>query len=574
MPYTYTAAIWPPLFAAIGLAALGLYCLRRSDVSATQPLAANILMSTTLMLGVALQAAAVAPATKIAWYKFQEAWLLPGVTAGMCFILEYAFPGRWLTRRNLSLLAVPPLLFVLLMVADDSRLIWRSIEVDVDGAIARYPTTINKIITAYGLGLVLVDATALIWLFIRSPQHRWPAAFILIGLLASRGLFLHSFMRLPLPPLFNPIVGGVFVTYSMYALALFGFRILDPLSAARTAALEQMRDGMVVLDSRWRVAALNQAAAGILETSSSRARGRPLAHILPAYANRATTLVDGPAAPVEISFRTGGDVRHYTLSNTTLLDFRGQVIGYLLLLHDLTEERLAEAKLVEQQRTLAIVRERERLARELHDDIGQVLAFVGTQGQTVRRFLARGEIATADELVVRLVEVAHEADTDIRESILGLRGPLSTAGLLPALATYLEQYEKRNRIDVTLSVPRSLSDGAFEPSVEIQLLRIIQEALTNARKHARARSVSVAFELQDGSACVTVQDDGCGFHVEERGNAEGRIGLRVMRERAEEIGGTVVVSSSPGSGTQVIVRVPLRMEPGAGGGDNNARLAG
>jgi signal transduction histidine kinase len=89
-----------------------------------------------------------------------------------------------------------------------------------------------------------------------------------------------------------------------------------------------------------------------------------------------------------------------------------------------------------------MLQEREQLARELHDTLGQVFAFVNTQGQTVRRLLSRGDVATADELVARLVEVAREADVDIRESILGLRETLSERGLFPALARYLEQYRE------------------------------------------------------------------------------------------------------------------------------------
>jgi signal transduction histidine kinase len=261
----------------------------------------------------------------------------------------------------------------------------------------------------------------------------------------------------------------------------------------------------------------------------------------------------------EISLGTGPHVRLYALNCSALEDFRGQLIGHVLLLRDVTKERRAQAQALEQQRTLSILHERERLARELHDSLAQVLAFVTLQGQGVRSLLSRGEIVEADGLVARLVEVAREADTDIRESILGLRVALAEGGLWSALATYLEQYEKRYRIHTELWRPETLGDGAFEPLVEVQLLRIIQEALTNARKHSRASSVCVTFAAQDGRAQVTVQDDGCGFAPAEVHDDSARgVGLRVMRERADEIGGALVVRSAPGEGTQVVVTVPLR----------------
>ncbi len=242
-----------------------------------------------------------------------------------------------------------------------------------------------------------------------------------------------------------------------------------------------------------------------------------------------------------------------------LQDFRGLAIGHLLMLRDVTERRRMQAQVLEQQQTLAVIREREHLARELHDNLGQVLAFVTAQGQAIHRLLARGEIAAADAHVGRLVEVASEADTDIRESILGLRVAFDAQGLLSALATYLNQYEKRYGIHTTLNAPQSLSDGAFEPLTEVQLLRIIQEALTNARKHAHARSVDVTFTVTDGHAQVTVQDDGFGFDRQAISSDPGdRVGLRVIRERAEEVGGALAVQSAAGEGTQVIVAVPLR----------------
>ncbi len=114
-------------------------------------------------------------------------------------------------------------------------------------------------------------------------------------------------------------------------------------------------------------------------------------------------------------------LRHYTLSILALKDFRQLEIGYLLMLRDVTEQKHVQAIVLEQQRASAMLQERERLARELHDSLGQVFAFINTQGQTVTRLLGRGDIPTAIAYLDRLVDVAREADLDIHESILGLR---------------------------------------------------------------------------------------------------------------------------------------------------------
>lgn len=275
--YAYTPEIWPPLAAGIVVAAIALFCWRRRNVPAAPPLAVCALFSALWLLGNALTAAAAAPATTIAWYRFQAACQLPAITVGTCFALEYTYPGRWLTRRNLALLAFPPLLAMLLMAANDGQAVWRRLEIAPDGSVLREFTPVGLVFVAYGLGLVILNATALIWLFVHSPQHRWPVALILFGQTVNRGLYLLGLVARPAPPLLeNNAVVIILPWIAMYAIALFGFRIFDPVPAARKMAVEQMPDGMIVLYGHERVASLNPAAARMLSTSPTAARGKTL----------------------------------------------------------------------------------------------------------------------------------------------------------------------------------------------------------------------------------------------------------------------------------------------------------
>ncbi len=552
--YAYTPHLLPPLATAVLLATLAGYSWqRRNDLPAALLLAVATLSAAILMLVSACEVAAVAPAAILAWYQARGVAALVAVTTIMFFVLEYVSPERWLTRRNLAIFALPILLYGLILILLGPHVFWGRLEVAPDGSILMSPGAGSVIVIAYGLGLGLVNLAALLWLFARSPQHRWPAALMLCGLLTNRilyvvGLSAHS----PLTPT-DAMVIGTPVASALYAVAVFGFRILDPLPAARSVAARQMREGMVVLDARGRVVSANPAAASLLSVPAEQACGRMLQELLPTLPE----LDDHSTTDVTLGADPGA--RWYGVSVSPLQDFRGQLIGRLLLFLDVTDQRRAEAQRLEQQRTLAVTRERERLARELHDDLGQVLAFINAQGQTVRRLIARGQIAAADDHMARLVEVACEAETDIRESILGLHVALPEQGLFPALATYLEQYEKRYAIRTELSRPPTLADDAFEPAAEVQLLRIIQEALTNARKHARAHAVSITFTHQDHFAWITVQDDGCGFEPQDiMDAAPGHVGLRVMRERAEEIGGGLAVQSGVGQGTRIVVSVPRR----------------
>jgi hypothetical protein len=188
--YVYTPAIWAPLAGAIFMAVLGLHAWRRRSVPGALPFAIASVLGSLLLLSVPPEAAASAATTKTAWYKVQAFLQMLVVTGITCFVLEYTSPGRWLTRRNLTLLALPPLLLLLLVIIDDSHLIWRWLEVAPEGTVVPHLTAAGAIVVAYGAGLVLVNAAALLWLFARSPQHRWPVALMLFGMIASRQALL------------------------------------------------------------------------------------------------------------------------------------------------------------------------------------------------------------------------------------------------------------------------------------------------------------------------------------------------------------------------------------------------
>lgn len=555
--YSFTPGIWPFFLMVLLLLILSAYSWRRRRVPGALPFAAVSLLVALWVVGSGLENTATAIGAKIAWSKFQAAWQLPAVTVMLCFVLDYTWPGRWLTRRNLALLAIAPLLYLGFIVTDHlHHLAWRSFE--FDGTLTPLPGPLTWMIIGYAYVLSLIEILVFVWLFRHSPQHRWPVAIMLTGLIGARILYLLDVTnavpsRLPLDVL---LIAYLFL---MYTLALFGFHILDPLPLARQTVLAQMREGVLVLDRQERVTSVNPAAEEMLGAPARHFLDRPVQEVLPASPGRQADPQTMRAGSTEIRQGVEPSARYYSLESSPLRDWRGLEVGRLLLLHDITVQKQAQAQLVEHQQALAMLHERERLARELHDSLGQIFAFVNIQGQTIRRLLSRGDVAAAAACVGRLVEVAREADVDIRESILGLRVTLSEQGLFPALASYLALYEKNYGIHVELKTPEACMDGFFEPLVEVQLLCIVQEALTNVRKHADARCVRITFCIADGGVCVAVRDDGQGFDSAGADDRCGEhIGLRVMRERAEEVGGSVSVYSVPGQGTEVVVQVPAR----------------
>ena len=216
------------------------------------------------------------------------------------------------------------------------------------------------------------------------------------------------------------------------------------------------------------------------------------------------------------------------------------------------------ARLFAQVQNMATLQERERIAREMHDGLAQVLGFLGIKARMVQQLVASGRLDQAEDDLAQIQKTVQEAYAEVRQSILSLRtaGELEK-GLLSAIRESAFDFSEQNSIPVEVALADE-GEVCFRSESEVQLVRIVQEALANVRKHARAGKVWIKLACQDGEAVLTVEDDGVGFDISD---AEGRqrrcFGLQTMRERAESIDAGLEVSSVPGEGTRVRVRFPL-----------------
>ncbi len=220
---------------------------------------------------------------------------------------------------------------------------------------------------------------------------------------------------------------------------------------------------------------------------------------------------------------------------------------------------IENARLHRQVRALAVTEERERIAREMHDGLAQVLGYVNTKAQAAQTLLRAGENERAAAQLGQLAEAARASYADVREGILGLRTSLGgERGFVDTLRDYLERWQGQSDVAVRLvTEPAAGFAPRLAPNAEVQLLRIVQEALANVRKHAAARQAEVRLTQADGCLEAVVEDDGTGFDPGALGRtALPRFGLATMRERAEAVGGSFSVASTPGDGTRVTVRVP------------------
>jgi PAS domain S-box-containing protein len=561
-PYHYTPYVWPLLATTAFIWLLGLYGWRRRSVPGAVYFVLLQFLGGLWALFSALQLSSSDFAVKFFWWRLEVSTMALAVTANFCFVVAYAGLGKWLTRRNLALLALPPLALILLTCTNELHH-WMWTEV-VPGDYLRvvFGPGIWSFLAFYFL-LYFVPMGVLLWLFVRSPLFRWPVALILVGQQPQRIVFFLGAFGLALRWPFDPLVLTFNVAAIAYALALFRFRIFNVVPLARESVVERMNDGMLVVDAIGRIADLNPAAQDLLNAPRSETIGQAARQALGAYPPLQRLLDDPSLTRTEI--QAGADSRWYAAHLSPLLDPRGFRLGQLLLLHDVTDQKRAQAQLLEQQRVVATLQERQRLARELHDSVGQVLGYVSMQAQAIRQWVHDGEAALAEAQLARLANVAQDAHADIRASILSLKaGSAPEWSFLAALRQQLVSFSDHYGISAELTIPPDLDVAqAFEPGVGVQLLRVIQEAMTNARKHGRAGCVQVAFELRDGEVRIIVADDGRGFDADQlaSGASQGdHFGLAFMRERMAHIGGCLTVHSRPGAGAQVVLQVPIRDE--------------
>jgi signal transduction histidine kinase len=214
----------------------------------------------------------------------------------------------------------------------------------------------------------------------------------------------------------------------------------------------------------------------------------------------------------------------------------------------------------------AVLEERGRLARELHDSVTQSLFSLTLLAEGWQRLFRSGKEGDVTEPLAELGEIAQQALKEMRLLVYELRPPtLAQEGLLGALHLRLNAVERRAGVEAHL-----VSDGLFELPAPIEegLYRIAQEALNNSLKHAGATSVTICLGVEGGNVVLEVTDNGSGFELQPDPYQRGGIGLSSMRERAEKLGGALEVRSAPGEGTTVQVRLQM-MEVSNGSNNPN-----
>jgi PAS domain S-box-containing protein len=372
--------------------------------------------------------------------------------------------------------------------------------------------------------------------------------------------------------------------------------------------LSSIGDAVITTDTEARITFLNPVAEGITGWSAEEALGQPLEKIFRIVDEQSRKPADNPVARVLREETIVGLTNHTALiardgretaiddSAAPIRDATGKISGVVMVFHDVTRQRRGETELRESNRLLSEARdqlerrvqrrttdlevannnlrdlsarllrmqddERRRLARELHDSVGQLLAAISMNISTVQsqahKLDPRGARAVSEN-----ASLVDRVSSEIRTLSYLLHPPLlEIAGLATALRWYVDGFSERSKIKVDLSIPehfRRLPEGA-----EIAVFRIIQECLTNIHRHSESSTASIVIREDDDRLVVQVQDHGKGIPPEklrELADSAG-VGFGGIRERVRPFGGTLDVRSDSGGTviTATLKRAALEME--------------
>lgn len=327
--------------------------------------------------------------------------------------------------------------------------------------------------------------------------------------------------------------------------------MFDLLPLARATVIENMDAGVMVLDLQDRILDINPAFIDIIGIPVEHITSKHIQVISEAIPDLKDAICERTVSRIEFSKVTQNKQVEYEALLSMLKDKNGYDIGRLVVIYDITEKKKTELEYYERKWQQAVKDERQRMVRDLHDNLGQVLGYINLQAQAVQKELIDAGEDQCSKRLDKLIEVAQTAHQQIREYIHDVRNSdLIEIDFIAALDKEISNYELQTAIKVTRKITLEFSKAAIFPNIRIHILNIIKETLNNVRKHAEADNVLLICDIEDNNLLVLVSDDGKGFeHVSMNDGAKQSFGLNIMKERTSEMGGTLEIKSKPGEGS-------------------------
>jgi PAS domain S-box-containing protein len=565
MQYQYISYIWPLIASALTTLFLGIYAFaKRRNAKGAVSFILCMVVVTLWSSANALEMSAVDFTTKLFWANMQYIayCYAPVVLVALC--MELTGYDQWIRNRKILWLVIIPTIIIILVWTDSIHgLIRYDLHINDNGS---FPVLEKKYGSAffvhagYSQFLNIYAGVLLIrGVFFKNTVYRKQALSVLIGL--STIVIVNIIYITGLSPVrgidITPLVFGP--AGLIVAWGIFRYKLFDIVPVARAMVIETMDEGIMVLDLQDRILDINPSFEKILGHTTSRIIARRVEEVCSKIPELVNACMVSGNSQSEFSICTNGFVQIFELRISALIDRKGIMIGRLAVVNDITQKKQEQKIYLKQYWELVVAEERERLVRDLHDNLAQVLGFINLHAQAIRQELANADVEIVSTKLEKLVDVTQSAHNEIREYIRNVRCKESVEkGFINELERIILNFEEQFGIKARLDLPEEFVWVEIKPNARLNILNIIKEALSNIGKHAEASYITIVVSVTTEHLRVMVSDDGKGFDVKPSINdVKKKFGLNIMRERAEEIGAFIEIDSVIGEGSKVVLCMQL-----------------
>ncbi len=572
------------LLAALVMIGVGVAAWRGRDVPGSSAFLFLVGSMALWAVAYSLQIAGTTEQTKLFWGNVNHIAVAAVPIAWLAFALQFTGRRQLLTKRRVTTLSVIAVLYILLVWTNPSHGLIREsfgVQSGNNGSLLLIDQVFGPAFWAhavYGYGLMAVGTLLFAQLFVWAPRvYRRQVGLLLVGAIVPMASNLAFHADLYAPSNFDLTPFSFLVTSVLFFVAMYRYQLLDLVPIARESVIDTLAEGIVVIDQQSRIVDINNAARTILAVGDDSIIGTNVQEVLPA--------VDIPATPTDenevrtdVSYETDKADRRLAVTETALTNVSGTLIGRTITLRDVTEARALQAEVSAQlDEMVAVNRELETFTTAISHDLRQ-------PARTTERYIER----------VRQSEPNLSAEN---EEILAVAQ--TNAERMQSMLSALLQYSRIDHSDhefepvsleavvdtATTSLRFSIEDSESTISVgelpnvngvEHQLVRLFQNLISNAISYSGAEppEISIDATTTETAHVITVADSGVGIDADElkyvfelftRGQqtdpASGTgAGLAMCQKIVERHHGSIEIESTPGVGTEVIVRLPKREE--------------
>ncbi|SCY30627.1 histidine kinase N-terminal 7TM domain-containing protein [Alkaliphilus peptidifermentans] len=568
MKFQYISYIWPLIISAVFSFSLGIYALlRRRNSKGSKNFILSMFVVTIWSLGNAMEMSSVDFSTKLFWANIQYfAYGYSPVTL-LALCMQFTGYDRWVRNRKILWIAVVPTIIIILVWTDGIHgLVRYDMKMDYSGMFPVIEKKYGPFFYIHGFYSHSLNIFAWVLLikavFFKNTVYRKQAAMLLVGIsliVLPNILYitgLSPVKRFDITPLFfGP--AGLFIAWG-----IFRFKLFDVIPVARATVIETMEIGVMVLDLQDRVLDINPFFQKIIGWSASKAVTRSVEEVCGKIPDLVKACLDRQISHKEFLINTDSVSRIYEIFLSPLTDHKGVLIGRLIVAYDITEKKQEQIRYLKQQRRLAVIKERESNARDMHDNLGQVLGFINLQAQGIRQELLNAGVDIVSDKLDKMINATQSAHKEIRESIRNARSSeFLEKDFILSLTSAIESFEEQTNIEVKMYISDGFTGEELKPNTQINILYIIKEALANIRKHANASYVEIAFLSTQDQLSATIEDNGKGFDIGNLGEGtKSKFGISIMRERASEIGAQIDIETIIEKGTRIVCCIPMGEE--------------